>query len=152
MTFHFKILICGMVSTAFNLAVFLLFVLIIYSCNEEDLVSGVKERGQTIAIFNHTGHIVQNGSDRCGMGITVRFVLSSSSEEREYIFAPDTFRSVSLKIDVGDVMNIKVYEVVPGDDILLIEKDKNFVPGSESSLDLPTIILCPKDELEILGF
>ena len=143
----------GPPATGGSLVILLAVVWSVVSCNDRDPVARTTDAGQSIVIFNHTGHLIQQSSDACGDGITARFVLSTSSDHKEYVFGPDSFRSVFIGIEKGAVLNIKVYEVISGGDVLLVERDVNYSPdGQDASQDRPTVILCPKTDLELLGF
>lgn len=152
MALHLKKSKLSIVLSTLTHASLLLAALTLFSCDEEEELAPTLNAGKTFMIFNHTGHLVQQSSTVCGQGITAKFLLTSRLDQKEYVFYPDSFRSVSLDVEVGEIMNIKVYEVMPAGDVLVMERNMNFNPKADASLDVPTMILCPKDELQFEGF
>ena len=130
---------------------FILFLFFFNSCHNDSRQIVPLEVGLKITIFNNTGHLIANSSDECGPGIEAKFVLTSPTETKEYVFGPDTINPALIKLSKGQTLSIRVFEITDNEEILLIQDRVTFDPD-EGTGRQPRFILCPKTVLRISGF
>lgn len=108
---------------------------------------------KTFNIYNFTGHLVRRSGEKCGSALQVEFVLTSPEDRQEYIIDGDRVMSVSLVAIKGQTIRVSAYEINGVERTFLTQRSMTFNPPSDLSKDInPSVVLCPKDQLEFYDF
>lgn len=124
-----------------------------YCAKEEAPITVSDVNTRSIMLYNYTGHLVRRSGVRCGEGIEVEFVLTSPEDRQEYIVESDRIRPGSVIAMKGQTISISAYEIKDNNRSFLTQRSMTYDPPSDAARDvLPSVILCPKDQIEFYDF
>lgn len=124
-------------------------------CTTDDVIEDTESdlNIKALNIYNFTGHLVRRSGEKCGDAIQVEFVLNSPEDRKEYIIDGDRVLSVSLAAQRGQTIGVSAYEVKGTERIFLTNRSMTFNPPSDENREvIPSIVLCPKDQIEFYDF
>ena len=130
------------------------FLLVLGCTSDNSIGTSISDiNTQSFTIYNHTGHLIRRGGEKCGDAVQVAFALSSPEDRQEYVINGDNIQSVSLIAERGQTINVSAYEVDGLHRTLLTQRSMTFDPPADSDRQvIPSIILCPKDQMEFYDF